>query len=88
MELFLWKGYKVYFYDEDNGTNYVEEFLKSLSYKDADEAAKIIGRTTKICGNIGINLKIYCSPEGMDRMKSSKINPRGVMRNARKTLDS
>ncbi len=30
MELFLWKGYKVYFYDEDNGTNYVEEFLDIL----------------------------------------------------------
>ncbi len=38
----MWKGYKVYFYDEDNGTNYVEKFLESLSYKDADEAAKII----------------------------------------------
>jgi len=32
--------------------------------------------------------QLYCSPEGMDRMKSSKIKPRGVMRNARKTLDS
>lgn len=41
MELFLWKDYEVYFYDEDNGTNYVRDFLDELVNEDLKIAHEI-----------------------------------------------
>lgn len=41
MDLLLWRGYKVYSYDEDNGIDYVGDFLEKLAIVDEKETRQI-----------------------------------------------
>jgi N-glycosylase/DNA lyase len=42
MDLVRWKDYKVYFFDEDDGSNYVGDFIDNLYRSDIQTAERIL----------------------------------------------
>ncbi len=40
--MLLWREYKIYFYDEEDGRDYVGEFLESLAKEDPEQAVCIV----------------------------------------------
>ncbi len=40
-EILLWSNYKIYFYDEDNGTDYVGDFMDELADEDEEKVSEI-----------------------------------------------
>lgn len=54
-EILLWSNYKIYFYDEDNGTDYVGDFMNELADEDEEKASEIfLGFFERIENGIGI----------------------------------
>lgn len=41
MSKWLWENYTIYFFDEDNGKNYIKDFFILLAKRDADKVAQI-----------------------------------------------
>ncbi len=41
MDIFLWENYGIYFYDEDDGTDYVGDFMEELTKSDPEKALEI-----------------------------------------------
>lgn len=39
--LLLWRGYRIYFYDEEDGRDYVGDFMDKLAQKDPQTACEI-----------------------------------------------